>query len=178
MTITPPIDLSWVTKLLAVGAHFDCARTSELASHHQLDAVVDLRAEACDDAQLLREHGIAFLHLPTFDLAGVTLPMLHEGVTFSRTHLASGRRVLVHCQHGVGRSALLALCVMVASGHAPLEALELAKQRRTRVSPSPAQYEAWVSWLDDWRRTREVLWTPPTFEQFAAIAYRHLPKTG
>jgi protein-tyrosine phosphatase len=76
--------------------------------------------------------------------------------------------VLIHCQHGIGRSALLALCVLVDCGHEPLAALELAKSRRAKVSPSPAQYEAWATWL----RGREI--APPSFDAFAAIAYRHL----
>jgi protein-tyrosine phosphatase len=172
------LDLDWITDELAVGARFDDEHAPELALVHRVRAVIDLRAEAQDDADLLERHGIAFLSLPTLDMAGVTLPMLRDGVAFARDHLTARRRVLVHCEHGVGRSALLALCIIVASGHSPLDALELAKKRRARVSPSPPQYDAWVAWLDEWRQGQSVAWEPPTFDQFAAIAYRHLPKAG
>lgn len=158
----------WITSELAVGGCFPREDTHHLARAHDIGAVVDLRAEACDDQLHLARCGISFLHLPTPDNCGVSLEMLRQGVAFVRAQLDAERRVLVHCQHGIGRSALLALCVLVDDGHAPLAALALAKNRRAVVSPSASQYEAWALWLRD--RGRE----PPRFDDFAAIAYRHL----
>ena len=151
---------TWITDELAVGGR---SEVTELR-HHRIVAVVDLRDEECDDEVVLRRHGIAFLHLPTPDLHGATLLALCEGVAFVRQY----RRVLVHCEHGIGRSALLALCVLVDRGMQPLAALALAKDRRAAVSPSPAQFEAWAAWL---RHTGHAV---PLFDDFAAIAYRHL----
>ena len=45
-----------------------------------------------------------------------------------------------------------------------------AKDLRERVSPSPAQYEAWIAWMR--RRTPQA--RVPDFDAFKAIAYRHL----
>ena len=162
------LDVSWITPALAVGGYFADEHAEALAREHRIAAVVDLRDEACDDAVLLTRHGIALLHLPTPDTCAVTVEMLDTGVAFVTRHLDGGGRALIHCQHGIGRSALLALCVLVARGQAPLDALELAKVRRAKVSPSPAQYEGWAAWL----RARGT--PPPTFDEFAEIAYRHL----
>ena len=49
--------------------------------------------------------------------------MLDDGVAFVNRHLDRGERVLVHCEHGIGRSATLALCVLVSRGMEPLDAL-------------------------------------------------------
>jgi hypothetical protein len=161
-------DFNWITPALAVGARFSDEHVQLLATEHRVGAVIDLREEACDDAVLLDTHGVAFLHLPTPDTFSAPVAVLHAGVAFATHHIGARRRVLIHCQHGVGRSALLALCVLVAGGLAPLEALELAKLRRAAVSPSEAQYEGWAAWLRDTGRRA------PTFAEFAAIAYRHL----
>lgn len=158
----------WVTTELAVGGSFPVERAERLARELGVGAVVDLRAEACDDAATLARCGLVFLHLPTRDHHAVSPAMLAEGVAFAAAQRAEGRRLLVHCEHGIGRSALLALCVLVDRGLPPLEALELAKRRRAVLSPSPAQYQAWRAWLD----ARGV--EPPDFDAFAAIAYRHL----
>ena len=167
--MSPPLDLSWITPELAVGARVAPEHVPALAREHRVGAVVDLRTEECDDAALLRSHGIAaFLHLPTVDRCGVTLAMLRDGVAFVARQLDAGTRALIHCQHGIGRSAILALCVLVARGLAPLDALLLAKDRRAVVSPSPEQYEAWAGWL------RASGHDVPGFDEFAAIAYRHL----
>jgi hypothetical protein len=64
--------------------------------------------------------------------------------------------------------------VLVDTGHAPIDALALAKQRRGCVSPSPAQFEAWAAWLSARRTERSATWSVPTFDEFKAIAYRHL----
>ena len=166
------LDLSWITETLAIGGSFPPTLIHALAREHGISAVVDLRGEAQDDAELLAKHAIEFLHLPTIDLAPISPARLHRGIGFVIDHLSRGRRVLVHCAHGIGRSALLGLCVLVERGYAPLDALALAKQRRRRISPSPAQYEAWATWLAARRIERGASWRIPGFDEFKAIAYR------
>lgn len=163
-----PLNLSWITPELAVGGSFPSERAEELASALGIAAVVDLRAEACDDEAVLRRCGLALLHLPTEDRCAISQEMLTDGVRFAAERLDRGEKVLLHCEHGLGRSALIALCVLVDRGLAPMEALRLAKDAREVVSPSPPQYEAWAQWL----RARGL--EPPPFNEFAAVAYRHL----
>lgn len=161
-------DFHWVMDGLAVGGCFPVESAPALAREHAIRAVVDMREEACDDAEALGRAELRFLHLPTPDLHPVSPEMLGRGVAFAAEHLDRAERVLIHCQHGIGRSAMLALCVMVDRGMEPLPALAQAKQRRMHVSPSPIQFEGWAAWL------RERGHRPPPFEQFAAIAYSHL----
>lgn len=168
-------NLTFVTDALAVGGSFPADEAERLARDLGIRAVIDLRAEDCDDEATLRAHGLTFLHLPTLDRHAVAPKMLADGVAFATRHLDRGESVLVHCEHGIGRSALLALCILVSRGLAPLNALVLAKDKRWLVSPSPAQYEAWVGWLTEYRKRHRPAWTIPDFEAFAAIAYRHLP---
>ena len=79
-----------------------------------------------------------------------------------REHVDRGEKVLIHCQHGIGRSPLLALCVLVDHGLEPLDALTLAKDRRAAVSPSRSQYEGWANWLR--RRGKDA----PDYHSFGA----------
>ena len=167
-------NLTWITDALAVGGRFPPERAEHLASRLGVRAVVDLRSEDRDDEVVLRRHGMALLHLPTDDHGAVTLPMLDDGVAFATAFLDRGERVLIHCEHGIGRSATLALCVLVHRGMEPLEALELSKSRRALISPSPAQYACWTKWLAVLNRERRAGWEIPSFDAFKAIAYRHL----
>jgi len=161
-------NLSWVQSDLAVGGSFPVEQAACLAGDHGVGAVVDLRSEACDDAEALSACGLRFLHLPTPDMTGVSQPMLDIAVAFVREAWRDGLRSLVHCEHGIGRSATVALCVLVERGLAPLEALSLAKDRRALISPSKSQYAAWAEWLA--RRGT----APPSYHEFGVIAYRHL----
>jgi predicted protein tyrosine phosphatase len=170
----PELNLDWVTPALAVGGRLPPGCATHLAGRLGIRAVVDVRVEDCDDERAYRAHGIEFLHLPTVDCCAVAQPMLDDGVAWVEPRLARGERVLVHCEHGVGRSALVALCVLVARGAAPLEALEMAKTARPRVSPSPEQLAAFAEWV---RRLRERTRAPlevPSVDALGRIAWRHL----
>ena len=158
------LNLDWITPELAVAGELPQIAWPTLAAQGAR-AVIDLRAEAVDDAAALAHARLAFLHLPTPDHHAPARTDLDRGVAFAR---AARGPVIVHCQEGVGRSALLALCVLVDGGLSPLEALERAKAARWQVSPSPRQYEGWADWL---RARGEAA---PAFDAFAAIAYRHL----
>jgi protein-tyrosine phosphatase len=119
----------------------------------------------------MRQHGITVLHLPTEDMCGVEASDLEHGIRFADEFLDAGKRVLIHCEHGIGRSATLALCVLVHRGHSPLSALALLKRQRPLISPSPAQFACWSVWMEAYRFSNEVAWNLPTFGDFKALAY-------
>ena len=162
------VDLHWLTDELAVGAAFPMESATHLAEAQGIRAVIDLREEDCDDERRLREAGIDLLYLPTPDQLSPREATLERGVEFARDHLARGNRVLIHCQGGIGRSALLALCVLVDLGFEPLDALAHAKNCREAVSPSYDQYCGWARWLA--ARGKAA----PDYHTFGCIAYRHL----
>ena len=168
------LNFDWIAPDLAVGGSFPATAIERLAAEHGIVAVVDARAEAVDDEALMARHGIAFLHLPTDDNFALSDAHLAQGVAWVSAHLDDGGRVLIHCEYGIGRSALLALCVLVARGEAPLDALERDKSGRAKLSPSPHQFEGWARWLATHRAATTPGWEVPRFEAFARIAYRHL----
>jgi predicted protein tyrosine phosphatase len=172
------LNLNWITPALAIGGCFPISAARRLAGEHGVTRVVDLRAESCDDAGALGRHGIALLHLPTADHCAIARDSLREGISWVTRALDAGHRVLVHCQHGIGRSALLAVCVMMAGGTAPLRALTRAKRARGVVSPSPDQLRALMAFARELRRDGAVPWSVPSFDALATVAYRHLRATA
>jgi predicted protein tyrosine phosphatase len=175
------LDLDWITGALAIGGCLpaDGGAAARLATEHRITCVVDLRAEACDDGRVLRRHGIDLLHLPTLDHGAISERMIDDGVAWIAEARGARRRILVHCQHGIGRSALLVLCSMVAAGTAtPVQALDRLKRARRIVSPSPDQLRAFVGYARRVRRSTDASWSVPTFDQLAEIAYRHLRRSA
>lgn len=166
----------WITDDIAVGGRYGDGVVPDLWARWRFAAVIDLRAEAGGPAELLREHRIRHLHLPTDDLGALDPLSISAGVAFAGAVLDAGGRILIHCEHGIGRSATLALCLLSARGMAPLEALERAKSARGRVSPSPEQFACWAAYLAELAPQAPGGWTVPGFDEFAAIAYRHLPR--
>jgi protein-tyrosine phosphatase len=168
------LDLHFVAPGLAVGAAFPTEAAARLARDHLIDHVVDVRSERRDDEQALRAHGIRLLHLPTDDTRAVPGRLLSQGVAFAAAALDAGSRVLIHCQYGIGRSPMVALCVLVARGDSPLEAMARLKDARPVSSPSPEQLAAFVRFSTALREERGAAFHLPTVEELGAIAWRHL----
>jgi hypothetical protein len=154
--------VDWLVPLLGLGRAFAPGAVPYLANTLNVRHVIDCRQEACDDAALLARHGIGLLHLPTPDRHAMAEPLLREGVAWAMERLERGERVFIHCEHGVGRSAQLALCVLVGQGDAPLAAMERAREARPAVCPSTAQLRAFLAWCEGWREERGAVWELPT----------------
>jgi protein-tyrosine phosphatase len=160
------LDLSWVTPQIAVGARFAMEEAAALRACG-IDRVVDLRSECCDDEEVLRTHGVVLFRLPTDDCCAVSQKMLDEGVAWVRSQLSERHRVYIHCEHGIGRSVLLLLCVLVDLGFEPLAALAHAKCSRQKASPSPAQLEAFRIWVS----RRAERFSVPSLDALGRIAW-------
>lgn len=165
---------NWITPRLAVGGEPPPA-VYKLLHAYGFEAVIDLRDPA-EAAGVEPSPVIARLHLPTPDRMPPTPDDLDRALAFMAAHRVNEARVLIHCVHGIGRSAIVALAALVADGLAPLEALTLAKNRRWKISPSPEQYEAWAAWLHRHQSEGGRTFDIPDFEAFALISYRHLAK--
>lgn len=137
----PRLDVSWIAADLAVGSRIDALNLSRLSSLG-IGSIVDLRAEESDDPNLLAAQGLRFLHLPMPDEFPLTQEQLREGSRWIRAERASGRSVLVHCQHGVGRSVMLVAAVLIDEGIPATRALEQIKARRPRMALNARQLGA------------------------------------
>ena len=131
-------DLTWLTSDLAIGGRVLTDEWLAVAAAG-VRAVVDCRAEGCDPEDRLERLGIAFLHLPTPDSGAFTPRQVVEGVVWIEEQAVLGRRVLVHCQAGKGRSVLIGGAVLVRRGFTPDAALALIRERRPIVTPTPGQ---------------------------------------
>lgn len=178
LTMRSTLNFDWIDERLAVGGRFPTEAAEQLARREGIGAVVDLRVEARDDEATLRVHGLEFLHLPTEDACAIAPGMIDDGVDWVRARLDRGTRVLIHCEYGIGRSALLALCILVSGGIEPLDAMNRIKTARPVVAPAPGQLEAFRSWVGRWRNRTGARVEVPSFGALAWVAYAHLRTTG
>jgi protein-tyrosine phosphatase len=101
------------------------------------------------EAELCQRAGVRFLRFPIPD-RGVpaSLRALSELVGTLVAELRQERGVGIHCRIGVGRSALVASCVLAALG-LPLESAWASIERARGLSvPDTPEQQAWVArWL-------------------------------
>ncbi len=132
------LNMSWITTHLAVGGRVHPEDIKALASVG-VTHVVDTRSEYCDDAETLAKEHIELLHLPTDDTRPLTLEQMLKGSQWVQERMDQGGRVLIHCEHGVGRSALLACAVLVYNGMHAHDALQLVQENRWQAAPNHRQ---------------------------------------
>jgi protein-tyrosine phosphatase len=96
-------------------------------------------ADSCASA------GVEFLHFPIPDRGVPTSSRDTLAVVRALAgRLGEGKAVAVHCRQGVGRSALVAACVLARLGDTPEAAFErVARARGCPVPDTPGQRE-WV----------------------------------
>ena len=134
------LNLSWITSNLAVGGRIrpeDIPALARIGITH----VVDTRSEHRDDVQALAKEHIELLYLPTRDTKPLTIDQMMQGARWVSERLRQGARVLIHCEHGVGRSALLATAVLIYDGMSASAALHLVQQKRWQAAPNHSQVE-------------------------------------
>jgi predicted protein tyrosine phosphatase len=101
--------------------------------------------DICREADLCREQGIEFLSFPIPDRA--VPAALRAAMALSQSlaaQIGQGKAVAVHCRAGIGRSSLIAACILVCLRFDADEAFEKISQARgVRVPDTPEQRE-WV----------------------------------
>jgi hypothetical protein len=132
------LNMSWVNDHLAVGGRIRPGDIKTLALSG-VTHVVDTRSEYSDDKDALAKEQIDLLYLPTPDTYPLSIEQLMQGSEWADKHIREGGRVLIHCEHGIGRSVLLTCAVLVYEGMHARDALALVKRKRWQASPNQRQ---------------------------------------
>ena len=126
----------------------------EVASWHQakIDVVIStLTPDEIGDLKLLEEDNLAReqgLEYRVFPISDRGVPATFEKLeAFAReleADLALGKNIAIHCRQGIGRSALVAACVLIVGGLEPKEALDRVKAARGCSVPETSEQRDWV----------------------------------
>jgi len=99
-----------------------------------------------DEPQLCAKAGLEFLQFPIPDrgvpASGEDLSVLVESLV---SQLRAGRGVAIHCRIGVGRSALVAACVLVALGRPIESGWQSIRDARGFSVPDTPEQRVWVT---------------------------------
>ena len=101
--------------------------------------------DIAEEKSFCKLNGISYLSFPIKDRN--TPLSKRDALDFARmlaNLLKEGRGVVVHCRQGVGRSALIAACVLVLSGVSVNKAFELIENARGCSVPDTEEQRKWV----------------------------------
>jgi protein-tyrosine phosphatase len=102
---------------------------------------MDLRDEATE----ARSQGLEFASLPIPDReVPKSETKLAEALEDTNRALSGGKNVVVHCRQGIGRSGLVAACLLVKKGVSPGAAVELVSAARGVSVPETSEQRDWI----------------------------------
>jgi protein-tyrosine phosphatase len=102
---------------------------------------LDLR----DEASEARKLGLDFFSFPIADRqVPKSEAKLGEMLDKINNALSAGRNVLIHCRQGVGRSGLVAACLLIKNGMSPGAAVEAVSAARGVSVPETAEQREWI----------------------------------
>jgi len=98
-----------------------------------------------EEASTCAAAGLEFLAFPFPDRGVPASPAEALGLVRRLAALVAGGQVVaIHCRQGIGRSALMAACVLAALGDQPDQAFERVARARGCAVPDTAEQRAWT----------------------------------
>lgn len=104
---------------------------------------LDLKQEKAEAEAL----GITFFSYPIPDRQVPQSPSEVTSVLEQvNSQLSSGKNVVIHCRQGVGRSGLMAACLLVTRGLDAKAAIEKLSNARGVAIPETTEQRHWIDW--------------------------------
>ncbi len=98
-----------------------------------------------DEARIVRSQGLEFSSFPIQDRqVPKSESELTEALTRAGEFLSQGKNLLIHCRQGIGRTGLVAACLLVRSGMSPGAAIEVVSAGRGLAIPETNEQREWI----------------------------------
>jgi protein-tyrosine phosphatase len=119
------------------------ANNPEMIVNEGFSAVLDLRTQDNQAYKsFLEQHNVDYFNIKIPDRHGVSPKDLIMIVEWLDEEEKKGKKVLVHCNLGRGRAALIVAAYMVYNGTAPEEAIKKIKEKRQVTYLNSRQLQA------------------------------------
>lgn len=134
-----PYPVTWITDSIAVGhapmsyAELDTIRT------HGIDAIVNLCAEFSDLHDIEASKGFEVYYLPIWDEDIPKMEDMEKALAWLDEAVYLGKKVLVHCRHGIGRTGTFVTSYMIRRGLG----LKAASKKLKSSKANPSNYGQW-----------------------------------
>ncbi len=115
----------------------------EFLKDNNIDAIVSL-SEFPLDANLVEAFGFEVKHIPVRDFESPRLEQVGDFLKFAKKIRTDGKKLVVHCDAGAGRTGTMLACYLVSKGYDAAKAIEEVRRKRPGSIETPGQEEVVV----------------------------------
>lgn len=131
--------LHWITEHLALGYAPMSYDELESIRSQGIDAIINLCGEFCDLHEIEAEQGFEVYYLPTGDDEAPSMVDLERALDWLDEAIYLGKKVLVHCRHGIGRTGTFVTAYLLRKGFG-------MKLARKKVEKARAGFTSFPQW--------------------------------
>lgn len=135
--------ITWVTPYIATGRAPKSYEDLDILRDYGIDAILNLCGEFSDLHELEEGAGFEVFWLPTADETAPSMPEMEKGLAWLDEAVYLGKKVLVHCHYGIGRTGTFITAYLLRRGFNLKKAGKVLK--KTESPASPSNFSQW--WL-------------------------------
>lgn len=132
-------ELSWITDNLALGHAPMSYEELDSLKRQGVGAIINLCAEFCDLHEIEETSGFEVYYLPVCDEEAPREPELEKALDWLDEAIYLGKKVLVHCRFGMGRTATFVAAYLLRKGFG----LKLAKKKVAKARSMHSSFSQW-----------------------------------
>lgn len=104
------------------------------------------------EATLCQQKGLRFISfpIPDFDIP-TSFQEVNQLVDQLQDALLAGRKVVIHCRGGIGRSGMVAACLLIKQGISVSDSLAALRTARRCAVPATRAQADWIEKYSEWR---------------------------
>jgi protein-tyrosine phosphatase len=101
------------------------------------------------EARTAQAHGMTFLSFPIPDRhVPESISQLTTALAQLDAELTAGRNVVLHCRQGIGRTGLVAACLLISKGLDAETAIQRLSEARKAAVPETQEQRRWIDYYD------------------------------
>lgn len=157
--------LTWITDDLAVGYAPMSYADLDTIRAQGIDAIVNLCGEFCDLHEIEEGSGFEVYYLPIPDECAPEMDRMETALDWLDEAIYLGKKVLVHCRHGIGRTGTFVTSYLLRRGLG----LKTAQKKLKHTRAKPTNFCQWRLLKKFGKKSGVLTIRQPTLESRKAV---------